>query len=195
MKCNRSPRFLFVVQLKLLSLLPSTHRSGLHCTGGVKHRFKNQLFPTKSHSLSNTSLPNKTTVHRSLVLPRVPWGSPEPVWFSGPFPALPTCLWGTGKRGRDSPRSAAPRRWVLSLGCNKTPRASTEVWGLIRGELNKNLPAGSGGLWIRGLRAYPSASANSRAKERSQNSQPPLMPAKLKDLQSLLAKPFRSRDE
>lgn len=34
-----------------------------------------------------------------------------------------------------------------------------------------------------------------RAEEPSQNSQPPVMPVKLKDLQSLLAKPFRSRDE
>lgn len=84
---------------------------------------------------------------------------------------------------------------MLSSGCNEPPRASTEVWGLIRGELNQNLPAGSGGLWIRGLRAYSTTSARSRAEERSQNSQPPVMPAKLKDLQSLLAKPFRSRDE
>jgi len=41
----------------------------------------------------------------------------------------------------------------------------------------------------------PGAVAHSRPEERSHNAQPPVMAAELKDLQSLLAKPFRSRDE
>jgi len=65
-----------------------------------------------------------------------------------------------------------------------------------RGKVSKTLPAGSDDWWIRALQPCPAPQLPAgRAEEPSQNSQPPLMPVKLKDLQSLLAKPFRSRDE